>query len=420
MISHGVPLPGVASPSQAVRRANAAAVLRAVWGTTPFTASDVMASTGLTRSTVLGLCDDLVARGWITELEDARTAGEYRKGRPARRYVFHARAGHVVGVDAGQHRITASVADLHGRTLARTEHPLPGDGLDPDTRLAGLRAAVGRVLDDSGAPESSVLVVVIGIPAPTDAAGRSPRGDENGYWSLMNPRLVDVFAEAAQAVVVENDANLAAVAEGAVGAGVGLSSFATLLSGERFGAGLIVDGTLLRGRSGGAGEMRLLTLVEGVGSANGLGFVARELVREAVDDGRVPPGSRLLLTSPDGLDAADVFAAAGHGDPAATGIVERLGDRLARVCAVVALLDVERIIVGGAIAPALGPVIDRATEKLAEFIHPPVPTLVASTLGSASVSIGAVHRALALVRAEPLGFTLRSADDELAPSPVRG
>jgi predicted NBD/HSP70 family sugar kinase len=411
----------VASPSQAARRANAAAVLRAAWGTTPFMASDVMASTGLTRSTVLGLCDDLVARGWITELEDARTAGEYRKGRPARRYVFHARAGHVVGVDAGQHRITASIADLHGRTLARTEHPLPGDGLDADARLAGVRAAVGRVLDDAGARKSSVLAVVIGIPAPTDAAGRSPRGDENGYWSLMNPRLVDVFAQAAQSVVVENDANLAAVAEGAVGAGVGLSSFATLLSGERFGAGLIVDGRLLRGRSGGAGELRLLQLVEGVGSANGLGFVARELVRQAVDDGRVPPGSRLLLASPDELDAADVFAAAAQGDPAAAAIVERLGDRLARVCAVVAaLLDVERIIVGGAIAPALGPVIDRATEKLAEFIHPPVPTLLASTLGSASVSIGAVHRALTLVRADPLGFALRSADDELASSPPRG
>ena len=44
--------------------------------------------------------------------------------------------------------------------------------------------------------------------------------------------------------------------------------------------------------------------------------------------------------------------------------------------------------------------IERATERLAEFIHPPVPTLVASTLGSASVSIGAVHRALTLVRAD--------------------
>ena len=86
------------------RLGNATEVLRGVWSAESFTASDVIAATGLTRSTVLGLCADLLARGWIQELEDSRAAGQYSKGRPARRYAFCSRAGYVVGVDAGQHR----------------------------------------------------------------------------------------------------------------------------------------------------------------------------------------------------------------------------------------------------------------------------------------------------------------------------
>src|SRR5690606_26187893 len=192
-----------------------------------------------------------------------------------------------------------------------------------------------------------------------------------------------------------------------IGAGAGLSSFATLLSGERFGAGLIVDGTLLRGHGGGAGEMRLLDLVEGVGSADGLGHVARELVRRAADAGELPAGSPLRGQDPAALDAADVFAAAQAGDAVATSIVEQLADRLARVCAVIAsLLDVERIVVGGALSPALGPVVEAATERLPSYIHPPVPTVVASELGSDGVHVGAVRRALALVRANPFDFEL--------------
>ncbi|MFS2032344.1 ROK family protein, partial [Curtobacterium sp. CT11-45] len=92
-------------------------------------------------------------------------------------------------------------------------------------------------------------------------AGASP-GD-GGFWDRMNPGFAD--AVPGHRVVVENDANLAALAERPSS---GDASFAALLSGERFGSGLVVDGVLLRGAHGGAGEMRVLDLVEGVGSSD--------------------------------------------------------------------------------------------------------------------------------------------------------
>lgn len=402
-----------ASSARLLRHTNAAAALRLVWDRETFTASDVMAGTGVTRSTALALCDELVTRGWVRELDDARTAGEYRMGRPARRYAFDTHGGHVVGVDAGQHHVTASVADLRGAVLARSERRLRADA-SPATRVRTVRQAIDDALARRGDPVGPVLATVIGVPAPTDAEGASPPGDRAHFWARMNPALTEEFAEYGQSVTVENDANLAAVAEWTIGGGAGLSSFATLLSGERFGAGLIIDGNLLRGHRGGAGEMRFLDLVGGVGSADGLASVARELVRRAADAGDLPAGSTLRKTDPSTLDAADVFAAAQDGDAVAVAIVDQLADRLARVCAVIAsLLDVERIVVGGALAPALGPVVEQAAERLATYIHPPVPAVVPSSLGSDSVHVGAVRRALAIVRENPLGF-------DLLPSAVAG
>lgn len=380
------------------------AVLDHAWDVPTFTATDAMTATGLTRATVLARADDLVRLGWLREVEDHRPPGGATKGRPARHYAFEPRAGYVLGIDAGQHRVTACVADLRGAVLARAERTQRDDE-DAASRVAVTRAAVAEALDAVGADDRAVLVTVVGIPAPADDRGRSPAG-QDGYWPRMNADLATELA-AGRTVVVDNDANLAAIAEGSVGAGVGASSFVALLSGERFGAGLIVDGTLLRGRHGGAGELHLLDLVEDVGSADGLGFVARAWAQEAIDAGDVPPGSLMRRRAPEPAELVDVVEAAQAGEEAAAAIVDRLGERLARVAAVLTgLLDVERVIVAGALAQAAGPIVESAAAKLPAHTHLPVPTLVASTLGADSVTLGAVHRGVAMVRADPLRFKL--------------
>ncbi|WP_344751053.1 ROK family protein [Curtobacterium pusillum] len=101
----------------------------------------------------------------------------------------------------------------------------------------------------------------------------------------------------------------------------------------------------------------MLDLVEGVGSSDGIGATARRLVLEAVAAGEVPADGPLPLDA----DAAAVFAAARAGDRVALAIVDRLGDRLARVCVLLAsLLDIDRVVVAGAIARPAAAVIDRA------------------------------------------------------------
>lgn len=393
----------VATSPQLLRRMNTGAVLRYALEAEAFRAIDVMAATGLTRATVLGLCDELVAQGWIEEVGDSREAGQYSKGRPARRYRMRERAGCIVGVDAGQHTVTAIVAELRGNILARAGQAI--DGEDGHIRRSAVRGTVDRALAEAGVRPEEVFLVVVGVPAPVDEQGRSPEGHR--FWGNMNPGFPTVFADCGR-TVVDNDANLAALAERARGSGAG--SFAALLSGERFGAGLVIDGMLLRGPHGGAGEMRLLDVVEGVGSSEGLGFLAREWAVAASLAGTLPPGSILAGIGRKRLSAEVVFEAAAAGDAAALGIVDRLGERLARVVQVLAsLLDVEKVIVAGAVAAAAEPVLTKAAAVLAETFEAPAPALVASVLGADGVVLGALECGLSMVRSQPLSFDPRRA-----------
>lgn len=392
------------------RRFNAAAILRLAWDARAFTASDAMSQTGLTRSTVITLCDDLVEAGWLAELADARTAGEeYRKGRPARRYALRGDAGVVIGVDAGPHRISASVADLFGVELGHAVEHVARDETETVDRVTLTDRVVDVALLAAGVGAGQVLCVTVGVPAPTDLNGVSPER-ENSFWRLMNPGFAGHFAARGWATVVENDANLAALAEGSVGAGAGVQSYITLLSGERFGAGYVVNGQLIRGTRGGAGEMWLLSLVENVGSADGIGLLLRDWVRTAKDSGGLPAGSSLNSLPVKSLDAPAVFKAADAGDPFAVQLIERMAERLARICAVLAgLLDVDRIVIAGAVAEAIDLLLERTRTSLAELTHPPAPDVVASKLGSDVVIAGAVTRALAYTRENALDLVLADA-----------
>lgn len=366
-----------------------------------------MSTTGLTRSTVIGVCDELVRAGWLNELGDARAAGDYQKGRPARRYSLRDDAAVVIGLDAGYDHMSATVADLRGRPLGHAAIEIPartpqsiGRLADAEARRVLARRVVEEAVQSAGIDPGSALALTVGVPAPVDADGVSPDYD-TGFWQLMNPDLGGLLADAAQIVTVENDANLAAIAErsAAQGGGQDVDSFIAMLVGEGIGTGLMIDRRLIRGRRGGAGEMRFLDHVDGVGSADGLALLARVWATDAIRSGTLIDRSVLGRLDPDTLDASDVARAADVGDDAAAAIVERLAERLARICIVLGdLLDVDLVIVGGSTTDSLPGVIRRAGKILASSDDPAAPELISSALGAAAVSTGAVEHALSLVR----------------------
>lgn len=404
--------PQNASSSGLLRRINAQCVLEYAWDHDVFTATEAMDGTGLTRSTVISRSAELIELGWMYEVargSDGAGEGVGVKGRPARHYRLRADAGHVVGVDAGQHRVLTTVSDLRGSEVGRHERPLDRQHDNASGRLAATSACVDDALDAAGVDPARVLAIAVGVPAPTDSQGDSPPG-QNPFWARMNPGFAAHFRARGWRTTIENDANLAAQAERALGAGRGARSFAALLAGERFGAGIVVDGALVRGSHGGAGEMRVLDHVAGVGAPHGIGYLARSWGREAHESGALPADSALRRLPAEAVDAPAVFAAARAGDAGALAVVDRLADRLARVCAVIdGMLDVDRIVVAGGVAPVLGDLLRRSSALLEGMVHAPAPELVASSFGADAVIVGATALALEHVRANALEFALGAA-----------
>ena len=118
-------MPHSAATPRLLRRVNAQAVLAFIRSTDVATGTELMARTGLTRASVIAVCEDLIRRGWIRELDTPRgdpapAPGSARKGRPARRFELNHAAGYVLGIDIGAATTTAAVADLRGTVVGRS------------------------------------------------------------------------------------------------------------------------------------------------------------------------------------------------------------------------------------------------------------------------------------------------------------
>jgi predicted NBD/HSP70 family sugar kinase len=394
-----------ASAASSLRQANLAAVARFAWDAGAFTASEAMAAVGLTRSTTIDVMDELVDRGVLRELENARAAGDYSKGRPSRRFELRADAAAIIGVDAGRAHVTVIVADLRGVAIVRTQTALDVAHDSEAERQKAVTGAIDAAIDRAGLNRSDIVAVCVGVPAPVDSGGASP-SHPDGFWARMNPDFAALMSEWAPIVHVENDASLAAVAEGAWGAAVGCRDYVSLLAGDRLGAGVVVDGRLLRGAHGGAGEMVFLDDIPAVGGAWGLGFRAAEWAREAIAAGAVAAGSGLLDVPVDAIDAPLVFALARRGDQDAARIVDRVAVALATILGIFgSLFDVSLVVVSGAISEGIDVVLDATRTRRPPHLDLPMPELVASTLGADVVAIGAVARARDAARDDVAALT---------------
>lgn len=383
-------------PSQPYR-ASVAAVLRYAWDVGAFRADHVMAALGHTRSTTLSALDSLIELGLIREVE-GDSSRTNQLGRPARLFELRGDAGVIVGVDAGARRLTAVAADLTGRVLA-TEHlvhpaPLDVETWDAQWRRQAVLRLVDEVLSSIERTRDEVIAVGVGIPAPVNDRGSSPSHDA-GFWPAMNADLHQVLAEAFPVVRVENDAALAALAEGSHGEAAGREHYVAVLSGRRLGSGVVLGGRLVRGANGGVGELEALTAVTGVGSTKGIGLVIEERVEQLLAKGHVPPSHPWAgLATGGGVTAEAVLASSGPDDALSRALIKEVGDRLGRVCSVIAhFYDPEVIVICGAVVETAGEILQAARAHVAADLELPPPEIVASRLGGDVVSIGAVAAA---------------------------
>jgi predicted NBD/HSP70 family sugar kinase len=379
---------GAATP-QLLRRVNAHAVLACLRNTDVATGTDLMAWTGLTRASVIAVCEDLIRRGWIAELDSPRAAGP-QKGRPARRFELNARAGVVLGIDIGAATTTAAVADLRGNIVGTASGSFRTTEIPAAERIGVVDQACRAALRAAGTTPAAVLAAAAGLAAPVDRSGLVLVTQP--FWRQFDVGLRAAFADLhGWTVLLENDANLAALGERWRGSGVGVDDLVVILASERLGAGIIESGRLLHGHCGAAGEMGYLEMIEGVGSSAGIAALAREWY--------AAPSNRTV-------EAREVFAAAAAGDAAAVAVLDRLSERVARVIASVAIMvNPEQVVIGGGVAESASALLPGITALLPRFTAT-VPRVTISPLGDTIVTVGAVRHALDFVEANALDLEL--------------
>ena len=386
---------------QLLRRVSAGAVLDFMRASDAVTVTEVMEATGLTRATAISVCEDLMERGWIRELENQRAFGGYQKGRPARRFELNERAGYVLGMDIGILKATVVVSDLRGKALGRSSQPFADAEISAEERISVIDRAAMLALHSVGASPESVLAACAGIAAPVDRNGDVLVTQH--FWGLFDVGLKSALRDRrGWTVLLENDANLAALGDRWRGAAAGVDDVVVILASERLGSGVIDGGRLLHGRGGGAGELAFLDMVEGVGDTFGIAALARGWAADAV----AGKARTSLRDHADGAEAEQVFAAAAAGDAVALGILERIADRMARVIGAVAtIINPELVVIGGAVANSAGVLLEPISERLTKYTVTP-PRVAVSPLGDSIVTVGAVRCALDYVEKNTLDLEL--------------
>jgi glucokinase len=271
-----------------------------------------------------------------------------------------------IGVDMGGSKLLAGVVDTGLSVHHRVQRSL--SGLD---QAALLEIAVDAVQEARDTLSGDLAAVGFGIPSLMDQ--RTRRGVIAVNLPLFDVPFADIMTERLDLpVFVDNDANVAALAEHRAGAARGCNEAVVLTIGTGIGGGLILRGELYRGGVGAAGELGHVVIDSNgppcQGNCPNHGCVealasGTALAREALRIARERPRSGLGRALADGRELAGplVTELAHDGDNAAIEVLELIGTRLGvAVASLVNIFNPEVVVIGGGVIAAgellLGPI----------------------------------------------------------------
>ncbi|MFI0259968.1 ROK family transcriptional regulator [Streptomyces sp. NPDC017056] len=357
----------------------------------PLTRTQIGELTGLSKPTASQLLARLEAAGLV------RTTGNVtgRPGPNAQLYEVNPDAAYVAALAVDQGGISAVVADVTGQVLG--EERVGTDAVDEDAprRTAQLVAsAVDGALAKAGLGRERLHGAVIGTPGALDPqTGVLRYAPHLPGWHAreLKDELAGVLGVP---IVIENDVNLAAVAEQHDGAAQGFDDFVLVWADEGVGAAIVLGGRFLRGATGGAGEIGYMPLP------------GAPLARGGDRDAARPDGGggfQRLVGSPSVVELARECGVAGartvddalSDDGVRAEVARRLTTGLA---AVIAVVDPRLVVLSGEVAQAGGEALRALVEEEFTGLVLPRPELRISDIQGNPILIGALQTALAEAR----------------------
>jgi len=283
----------------------------------------------------------------------------------------------VIGADLGGTNIKVGLVDDVGKVLEQLSIPTPRPEEGSRAIPAAIAGAARQCVNAAGLTLDDVAGMGLGSPGPLDLEAGTV-GHTPNLPSLRNAPLRDwAHEELGLPVVLENDANAAALAEHWVGAGRGHATLVLLTLGTGIGGGIILDGRVCHGGFGVAGEIGHMTIMvdgppcecgsrgclEQLASAPAMARRMRESIADGVETS--------LADRVETLTARDIHDAALAGDAAARENIEQTGRYLgAGIGNIMHILNPEVIALSGGPTAAgqmlLAPLIAEALERTFE------------------------------------------------------
>ncbi|MDR7072728.1 ROK family glucokinase [Fictibacillus barbaricus] len=306
----------------------------------------------------------------------------------------------LVGVDLGGTTIKIAFITLDGHIVEKWEIPT-NINEDGKSIVKDIAQSIKNQLVQLSETEEKLLAIGMGAPGFIDMKTGFIYHAVNIGWKNYALKE-ELERETGLPVIVDNDANIAAIGEMWLGAGDGEGNLLMVTLGTGVGGGIIVNGHIMHGTNGMAGEIGHITsipeggaacncgktgCIETIASATGIARIAKE---KAGND-KSSALNRILSENGE-LKAKDVAYAAENGDQAATETLDEVAFHLGLVIANLSnSINPGKIVIGGGVSQAGDVLMSRLEKQFKRFALPRVAegaSLKVATLGNDAGVIG--------------------------------
>ncbi|MDP5275827.1 ROK family glucokinase [Chengkuizengella axinellae] len=279
-----------------------------------------------------------------------------------------------IGVDLGGTTVKVGICDKDGKLVQTYEGPTESEG-GYELVTDNINTYVKKIVESSTYSWDNVAGIGAGIAGFVDKNGFVKKAANLGWENVHVKNVLE--EKIGKPVIVNNDANVAALGEAwsGAGAGAGVSDVVCYTLGTGVGGGIIIENKIHQGFNGMAGEIGHMSVVPdleaiqcGCGQKGCLETVssATGIIRMAKD--AVERGDRTSLSLLETITAKDVFDAARVNDEVAIRIVKRAAYYLGRsMSALAVVLNPQRFIVGGGVSKAGDILFDQVRENFKTF-----------------------------------------------------
>jgi glucokinase-like ROK family protein len=392
-----------------VREINLSVIMNHLRTNAPISRAALAETTGLNKTTVSSLVNELIERQFVQEIGLASPSA----GRPATLLKLNPTAGFIVSCEIGTYFILVICTDFSPKVIWRHQEPFDLE-LGQHAIIERMLAILNQAIEAGCSASGPLLGITIGIPGLVDQSTGTLLFAPNLGWKDLPVRAI--LQESFKVpLFVDNEANIAALGEHYFGAAQGYEEVLYISAGVGLGGGIVHGGRVFSGVTGVGAEFGHMTLdPDGeICKCGNQGCWETQVSQQAlfrhvwrrIDQGEasrlseMTGGRRASLTVPLIVDAARA------GDAVALDALEIIGRHLGiGIASLVNALNPELVVFGGILSLAgefLMPVIEREVERRALKWNREAMQLVLARHSSDACVMGGVAAVYQAILAQP-------------------